>query len=98
MTGDRGESAGRGLDPDGSVIDDATIHVWLADPKGAYDNQDAQGNPLNIPVSKMKLRGRVKSDANGKYSFECLHPGNYELEEGKWRPAHIHIRVVAKGY
>lgn len=98
MAGDELAISGRVLATDGSVISDAMVHVWLADPKGVYDNQDAQGNPIKIPVSKMTLRGRIKSDAAGKYGFECLRPGNYELEEGKWRPAHIHIKVEAKGY
>lgn len=98
MTGDELAISGRVLATDGSVIADATVHVWLADPKGVYDNQDATGAVVTIPVSKMTLRGRIKSDANGKYGFECLRPGNYELDAGRWRPAHIHIMVVAKGY
>jgi protocatechuate 3,4-dioxygenase beta subunit len=98
MTGDELAISGRVLATDGTVIADAMVHVWLADPKGVYDNQDATGAVIKIPVSKMTLRGRIKSDANGKYGFECLRPGNYELDAGRWRPAHIHVMVVAKGY
>lgn len=98
MSGDELAISGRVLATDGSVIADATVHVWLADPKGVYDNQDATGAVIKIPVSKQTLRGRIKSDADGKYGFECLRPGNYELEAGRWRPAHIHVMVVAKGY
>lgn len=98
MSGDELAVSGRVLATDGSIITDAVVHVWLADPQGVYDNQDAQGNPIRIPVSKMKLRGRINVDASGKYEFECLRPGNYELAAGRWRPAHIHVQVEAKGY
>lgn len=98
MQGQELKISGQVLAEDGTAIADATVHVWVADPNGVYDNQDKQGNPVNIPVAKQTLRGRVITDAQGNYSFNCLRPGNYELEDGKWRPAHIHIKVEAKGY
>jgi protocatechuate 3,4-dioxygenase beta subunit len=88
---------GKVLATDGTELKNATIHVWLADPQGVYDNQDKDGNPLNIPVAKQTLRGRIKTDAKG-YSFSILRPGNYEIEDGAMRPAHIHIKVEARGY
>jgi catechol 1,2-dioxygenase len=98
MTGDQIKISGRVLSRDGSAIAGATVHVWLADPKGAYDNQDAQGDPVSIPPSKQTLRGRIVADADGKYAFTCLRPGNYSLGNGRVRPAHIHVRVEADGY
>jgi protocatechuate 3,4-dioxygenase beta subunit len=89
--------SGKVFATDGTEIKDATIHVWLADPQGVYDNQAKDGSPLNIPVSKQTLRGRIKTDAKG-YAFTILRPGNYEIEDGVMRPAHIHIKVEAKGY
>jgi protocatechuate 3,4-dioxygenase beta subunit len=77
----------------------ATVHVWLADPQGSYDNQDAQGNPLSVPAAQQLYRGRIVSDAAGNYAFECLRPGNY-FDSGwsLWRPGHIHIQVEVPGY
>lgn len=97
-TGQRIQIEGLVLDTQGTVVPNATIHVWLADPRGVYDNQDVNGDPLAIPAAKQKLRGRINADANGKYSFEALRPGNYEVAPGRMRPAHIHIRIEATGY
>jgi len=69
--------SGQVLSTDCKPLAGATVHVWLASPEGKYDNQDADGNPLNIPQSQQTYRGQIVTDANGKYSFECLRPGNY---------------------
>lgn len=91
--------SGQVLSVDGKALTTATIHVWVADPTGKYDNQDAQGNPLAIPPAQHRYRGRVVSDKSGQFTFNCLRPGNYFDGGWKlWRPAHIHIKVEAKGY
>lgn len=90
---------GQVLSTDCKPLAKATVHVWLADPQGRYDNQDAKGNPLEIPAAQQLYRGRIISDFDGSYSFECLRPGNY-FDSGwnLWRPAHIHIQVECAGY
>ncbi len=98
MAGQEIHVSGTVVDVNGVVIPGATIHVWVASPTGVYDNQDAAGNPVRIPASKQTLRGRIISDAQGAYTFECLRPGNYELGNGMMRPAHIHVKVEAAGY
>jgi hydroxyquinol 1,2-dioxygenase len=80
----------------------SVVHVWLADPSGRYDNQDAQGNPLKIPASKQVYRGTIEVGDDARFEFDCLRPGNY-FNDGPgdaalWRPAHIHIMVEAPGY
>lgn len=92
------EVRGKVLDTAGAPIKDAVIHVWLADPRGIYDNQDKQGRPLKLPPNQQKLRGQVSTDAQGDYSFRSLRPGNYPLGNGQMRPAHIHILIEAPGY
>ncbi len=91
--------SGQVLSPDCLPLAGAVLHVWLADPNGDYDNQDAAGNPVNIPAAKQLYRGRIVADKDGKYSFDCLRPGNY-FDGGAqlWRPAHIHVLVEAAGY
>jgi protocatechuate 3,4-dioxygenase beta subunit len=91
--------SGQVMSTDCRPLSGATVHVWLADPAGSYDNQDAQGNPLNIPLAQQLYRGRIIADADGRYSFKCLRPGNYfDTGYNLWRPAHVHIMVEASGY
>jgi protocatechuate 3,4-dioxygenase beta subunit len=98
--GDKFQISGQVLSTSGAPLANATVHVWLADPKGVYDNQDKDGNPLNIPVSQHKLRARIVTDKNGKFSFTALRPGNYPVGDGPndMRPGHVHFKVEAKGH
>lgn len=101
MDGDRIRISGQVLATDGTVIPHAVVHVWVADPNGVYDNQDADGFPLeDVAVEQLRLRGRLLTDDLGRYKFTCLRPGNYPLvgEAVDMRPGHIHVRVEADGY
>jgi protocatechuate 3,4-dioxygenase beta subunit len=98
-TGSLVKVSGQVTSTDCKPLSGATIHVWVANPQGHYDNEDASGKPLPIPQKKQLYRGRIFSDADGNYDFECLRPGNY-FDSGwnLWRPAHLHIKVEASGY
>ncbi|MBY0550514.1 MAG: hypothetical protein K2W95_24760 [Candidatus Obscuribacterales bacterium] len=98
--GDKFELSGQVVSTDGTLINGATVHVWLADVAGAYDNQDAQGNAIALPPAKHRLRGRIITGADGKYTFKAVRPGNYPLSQNgtDFRPGHIHVKVEAKGY
>ena len=99
-TGNPFAISGQVISTEGKLISGATVHVWLADPQGVYDNQDSKGSPINLPPDKHRLRGRVVTDANGRYALQALRPGNYSLSPGgnDFRPAHIHLKVDASGY
>ena len=99
-TGNPFAITGQVVSTDGKLIAGATVHVWLADPQGVYDNQDSKGAPVNLPPDKHRLRGRVVTDARGSYAFQALRPGNYSLSPGgdDFRPGHIHLKVEASGY
>lgn len=56
----------------------AVIDIWQADSKGVYDFSD-----------KFILRGKVKSDDRGMFTFTTIVPGFYEP-----RPLHIHVKVT----
>ena len=81
---------GKNLTVRGHVLDvhcqpvaDAVLDIWQADPMGVYDN------------ASFRLRGKVRSDAEGRYQFLTLKPGAYGA--GFVRTPHIHVRVQAEG-
>ena len=63
----------------------AVVDVWQADAAGHYDNE------------RFHLRGRVRADDEGRYSFETVLPGNY-TDGGFERARHIHYIISAPGY
>jgi len=71
----------------------AIVEIWQADTKGAYYNS-CQTKPGE---SAYRLRGRMKTNDKGEYSYETIMPGRY-LNGETYRPAHIHYKVGAAGY
>ncbi|KAJ5684421.1 uncharacterized protein N7477_000766 [Penicillium maclennaniae] len=82
----------------------ASVEVWQASTNGLYEQQDPEQVEFN-------LRGKFKTDADGRYYFYCLRPTPYPVPDdgpaGKmlqlmdrhpFRPAHIHIIVTRDGY
>lgn len=63
----------------------ATLDLWQADDAGAYDNEG------------FTLRGKVVTDAEGRYAVQTIVPGNYR-NGAQYRPAHIHVKVSAPGH
>lgn len=66
----------------------ASVYVYHTDVKGYYtpgvsDNR----NP--------RLRGYLRTDAQGRYEFSTIKPGSYPNSRV---PAHIHYVVTAEGY
>jgi protocatechuate 3,4-dioxygenase beta subunit len=88
----------------GSALAGAVVDVWQADADGAYSNEDAS-------LSPWRLRGRQRTDSEGRYEIATLRPRHYTvkddgpvgrllaaLERHPWRPAHVHFLVTAEGY
>lgn len=73
-------------------IPGAIVDVWQANAAGHYDND---GSP-NPDPSAYILRGRMETDAQGRYQLETIMPGRY-LNGATYRPAHIHYKVSAAG-
>ncbi|EYE98066.1 intradiol ring-cleavage dioxygenase [Aspergillus ruber CBS 135680] len=82
----------------------ATVEMWEASTNGLYEQQDPEQVEHN-------LRGRFRTDEEGKYSYYCLRPTPYPVPDdgpaGKvlklmdrhpFRPAHIHIIATYDGY
>jgi protocatechuate 3,4-dioxygenase beta subunit len=96
--------SGRVLDLDGRPVAGAVLDVWQAQTNGLYDSQDANSDALH-------MRGKFKSDAEGRYLIRTVQPVNYPIPSDgpvgamlqaagrhPWRPAHIHFVVSADGY
>ena len=96
--------SGRVLDLDGKPVANALLDVWQTQSNGLYDSQDANLDGLH-------MRGRFRSDAEGRYLIRTVLPVNYPIPSDgpvgamlkatgghPWRPAHIHFVVSAEGY
>src|SRR5262249_48919837 len=79
----------------GRPLADAVLEVWQATADGRYDNDDPRKPPKK---DEFRLRGRLKTDKEGKYQFETVRPAPYQIGPDQYRPAHIHIKVHCEGY
>jgi catechol 1,2-dioxygenase len=97
--------SGRVLDPDRGPIEGAELDVWQANPEGFYDVQQPGVQPA------MNLRGRFRTDADGRFHFRSIKPCFYPiptdgpvgrllsaLGRHPYRPAHIHFIISADGF
>jgi protocatechuate 3,4-dioxygenase beta subunit len=66
-----------------------SIYVFHTDANGRYAT-DGNNSDENA-----RLHGAMRSDANGRYRYETIRPGNYP---GGTSPAHVHYVVRATGY
>ena len=102
--GVKGEPAfysGRVLGEDGKPLENALLDIWSGDGEGNYDMQ--------IPgETAMKARGRIRTDAKGRYWFRSIRPTFYpvptdgpvgrmlrKMGRHPYRPGHIHMIVSA---
>ncbi len=58
----------------------AVVELWQADASGAYDN------------AGYGFRGHVSTDADGRFSFATVVPGEYP-----GRTPHIHLKLTPPG-
>ena len=88
----------------GQPLADAVVDVWQASPVGLYENQDPSQPEMN-------LRGRFRTDAQGRYHFRSVRPAGYPVptdgpcgellrlqQRHPNRPAHLHFMVSAEGH
>jgi catechol 1,2-dioxygenase len=98
------EVTGHVRDAQGHPIEGAEVDVWQASPLGFYENQDEEQPDMN-------LRGRFKTDANGKFNFKSVRPSGYPVPvdgpcgdllraqlRDPYRPAHVHYMISKPGY
>lgn len=91
-------------DLQGRPLADALVDVWQASPVGLYENQDPTQEDMN-------LRGRFRTDAEGRYHFCSVRPAGYPVptdgpcgvllkaqQRHPNRPAHLHFMVSKPGH
>jgi len=103
LSGEKAHFFGRVLTAEGKPIPGATLDVWSTDNEGWYDVQ--------LQGQAMRARGKIKTDADGRYAFWTVKPVSYPiptdgpvgqmlLRMGRhpYRPAHTHMILSAPGY
>jgi hydroxyquinol 1,2-dioxygenase len=88
----------------GKRLANAVIDVWQSDSDGFYDVQ-------RTDLSEPTLRGRFRSDAQGRFYFWSILPKPYPIPydgpvgdmlkataRHPWRPAHLHFMISAPGH
>ena len=78
---------GRIVGPGGPVAN-AALYVYQTDAKGIYSNPERDDN------TKPRLKARFATDAQGRFAFETIMPGQYPRSGP---PAHIHLEVTPPG-
>lgn len=104
VTGEPAFYSGRVLSMDGRPLEGALLDIWSGDGEGNYDMQ--------LPgETGMKARGRIRTDAQGRYWFRSIRPTFYPVPTDgpvgrmlrlmgrhPYRPGHIHMIVSAPGH
>jgi hypothetical protein len=83
---------GRALGPDGKPRAGVVIYAYQTDRFGIYPNPA----PPRSDVSDFEgtLRGWVRTDAQGRYTFDTIRPASYPNSDN---PQHVHMHVAEPG-
>jgi protocatechuate 3,4-dioxygenase beta subunit len=68
----------------------AILSVWQTDAKGYYIEGGGGAGELHP-----RIHGRMKTDADGKYEFRTIKPGQYPSHTS---PAHVHGHISASNF
>jgi catechol 1,2-dioxygenase len=77
-------------------IANATLDIWQTNARGLYSNLLGRDDPSDPDA--FNLRGRTRTDDEGRYQFESVVPGRYPLFWPLTRPRHIHLIVSHPEY
>jgi protocatechuate 3,4-dioxygenase beta subunit len=89
---------GKVLDQDNRPIPHTLIEIWQANAAGRYLHSVDQHNaPLDPNFTGC---GNVLTDADGRYTFVTIRPGEYPWRNhyNAWRPAHIHFSLFGPAF
>ena len=96
--GERIIVSGRVLDENGKPVPHTLVEIWQANSTGRYRHKTDQHNaPLDPNFTGA---GRALTDAEGRYRFVTIRPGEYPWRNhyNAWRPAHIHFSLFGQAF
>ncbi len=96
--GERIIVSGRVLDENGRPVPHTLVEVWQANSAGRYPHRvDQHDAPVDPNFSGA---GRTLTDAEGRYRFVTIRPGEYPWRNhyNAWRPAHIHFSLFGPAF
>jgi protocatechuate 3,4-dioxygenase beta subunit len=96
--GERIVVSGRVLDEDGKPVPSILVEIWQANAAGRYNHVvDQHDAPIDPNFSGA---GRTLTDAEGRYRFMTIRPGEYPWRNhyNAWRPAHIHFSLFGQAF
>jgi protocatechuate 3,4-dioxygenase, beta subunit len=96
--GERIIVSGRVLDENGKPVPHTLVEVWQANSSGRYPHRVDQHNAPVDP--NFSGAGRTLTDAEGRYRFVTIRPGEYPWRNhyNAWRPAHIHFSLFGPAF
>jgi protocatechuate 3,4-dioxygenase, beta subunit len=96
--GERIIVTGRVLDQDSRPISHTLVELWQANAAGRYLHKNDQHDaPLDPNFTGA---GHTLTDAEGRYRFVTIRPGEYPWRNhhNAWRPAHIHFSIFGPAF
>jgi len=96
--GERIIVSGRVLDENSRPVPHTLVEVWQANAAGRYPHKaDRHDAPIDPNFSGA---GRALTDAEGRYRFVTIRPGEYPWRNhyNAWRPAHIHFSLFGRAF
>jgi len=96
--GERIAVSGRVLDENGKPVRSTLIEIWQANAAGRYlHKRDQHDAPLDPNFTGC---GHTLTDAEGRYRFVTIRPGEYPWRNhyNAWRPAHIHFSLFGPAF
>ncbi|HEY2815922.1 MAG TPA: protocatechuate 3,4-dioxygenase subunit beta [Casimicrobiaceae bacterium] len=96
--GERIVVSGRVLDTNARPVANTLIEIWQANAAGRYPHhRDNHNAPID---SNFPGCGRTLTDAQGRYRFMTIRPGEYPWRNhhNAWRPAHIHFSLFGPAF
>ncbi|HEV2115262.1 MAG TPA: protocatechuate 3,4-dioxygenase subunit beta [Terriglobales bacterium] len=96
--GERIVVSGRVLDEDGRSVPHTLVEIWQANAAGRYlHDSDQHDAPLDPNFTGC---GHAFTDADGRYRFLTIRPGEYPWRNhyNAWRPAHIHFSLFGPAF
>jgi protocatechuate 3,4-dioxygenase beta subunit len=78
-------------------IANAIVDVWQANIFGQYLHE-RDANKDEIKDKNFQYRCRIKTDADGRFSFKTIKPAPYPATQTWIRPPHIHYKVTTDKY